>query len=293
MSTSHGNEEADSSVTFRFNGTSVEVKGTIIQDLQGSNKKSVATFVLDQDGQNPFQFERKPTSNTIYQQTLYSNSSLQADREHTLVMSLNDPDYRLWLDYIEYTPTSSATDASPASSAKIEIPPASSAVSDTPHVSSVAPDGAAATSDPQNNTNNEGVSTGLVVGVSVGAAILTALVVIGLWWLQRRKRMKQDSEEPATLFTHPSLGSNNVAPMVQHEFSQGKSPLGLVFVRKTNRTTGHVQPYPTIMSPSGGPGKTQIQYVPSQYSSATSASGTDQEQSQEIEPELPPYRKTA
>ncbi|KAL0061399.1 hypothetical protein AAF712_011800 [Marasmius tenuissimus] len=292
LATSHGSSVSGASVTLRFNGTTVEVKGTVFQDKEGSNKKSTATFVLDQNGQNPFQFERKPSSNTLYQQTLYSNSSLQADMEHTLVMSLNDPDYRLWLDYIEYTPMSSAADASPVSSAKIEAPPASSAASEIPPVSSVASNGATATNEPQSNTDNKGVSTGLVAGVSVAAAILTTLIVIGFWWLRREKHMKQDSEEPATFFTYPS-NPNTVAPMVQHEFSQGKSPLRLTFVRDTNRTTGRVQPYPTAMNPSGGLATTQFQYVPSQYSSATSASGTDQEQLQEIGPELPPYRKAA
>ncbi|KAL0061397.1 hypothetical protein AAF712_011798 [Marasmius tenuissimus] len=180
-------------------------------------------------------------------------------------MSLNDPQYRLWFDYIEYTPTNSATDAAPELNASSNVPPASS----------VAPDGATATNKPRSSVDNKRISTGLAVGVSVTAATLTVLIVIGLWWLRRRKRMKQALEEPASSFTYLS-GPNTMAPMVQRGFRHSQ-----------------VQPYPLTMSPTGGSGRTRMQYIPYQYSSATSASGTDQEQPQDIESELPPYRKIA
>ncbi|KAJ8087671.1 hypothetical protein PM082_006506 [Marasmius tenuissimus] len=252
--TSHGSFFVGATVSLRFNGTTVEVKGTVLKDNR--NKTSLAIFTLDDDGQNMFTFDRSPSKDTLYNHTLYSNMSLRADKEHTLNMLLNDEDKRLWLDYIEYTPTSSATDPPPESSATSDILPGS-------------------TNEPQNSVDHEGISTGLVVGVSVAAVILTVLVVIGLWWLRRRDRIKQASEEPAASFMHPS-GPNTVAPMVQRGFRHG-----------------HVQPYPSTMIPSGGPRRPQIQYIPSQYSSATSASGTDQEQPQDIESELPPYRKRA
>ncbi|KAK1229971.1 hypothetical protein PQX77_006965 [Marasmius sp. AFHP31] len=263
LSTRHGSPVEGASVTFQFKGTSVEVKGTVLKQTQDSNRKALLTFVLDRNSQTTF--EGKPSNDSnLYQQTFYSNSSLQAEEEHSLIMSLSDPDGSLWLDYIDYTPSDLSTDTSPVSSTATDTPPGSS----------VAPDGATTTNQPQNEAGKKGVSTGLVVGISCVTAILTALVVIGLWWLRRRKRMKQNSEEPTALFTHPT-GPNTVAPMVQHVFSQG-----------------HVHPYPTTMNPrTGGPGKPQIQYIPSQYSSATSASSTDQ--GQDIEPELPPYRKTA
>ncbi|KAL0061398.1 hypothetical protein AAF712_011799 [Marasmius tenuissimus] len=141
-------------------GTTVEVKGTVLKDNR--NKTSLAIFTLDDDGQNMFTFDRSPSKDTLYNHTLYSNMSLRADKEHTLNMLLNDEDKRLWLDYIKYTPTSSATDT----------PPESSATSDTlPGL----------TNEPQNSVDHEGISTGLVVGVSVAAVILTVLVVIGLW----------------------------------------------------------------------------------------------------------------
>ncbi|KAJ8087674.1 hypothetical protein PM082_006509 [Marasmius tenuissimus] len=183
-STSHGSLRGGSRLTFRFNGTSIEVKGTVLKQKQGSNNVPVATFVVDQTGQ--FRFEGKPSDDNLYQHAFYSNFSLQADRQHTLIMSVNfDPDSRLWFDYIDYTPTSLTTD----------IPP----------ISSATPDRATATNPPQNDADNKGVSTELVMGLSVGAAALTAMIVIGLWWLRRRKRTKQASEGPTTTFLHQAI----------------------------------------------------------------------------------------
>ncbi|KAK1219235.1 hypothetical protein PQX77_018042 [Marasmius sp. AFHP31] len=251
LSTSHGSSREGSTLEFQFNGTSVEVKGTVLKQKQRSDKIPVATFVVDQSGQS--RFEGKPSNDNLYQQAFYSNLSLQADRQHTLIMSVNDPDSRIWFDYIDYTPTGLATD----------LPP----------TSSTTPDGAAITNPPQNNADDKGVSTGLVAGVSVGAATLTALIVIGLWWLQRRKRTKHPPEGPMTTFMHPGDPA--------------------IVTSTVQRESSHVQPYPISMSPSGGLGKTQAQYIPHQYGLTTSASGSGQEQSRGNVPEPPPYRKRA
>ncbi|KAK1229970.1 hypothetical protein PQX77_006964 [Marasmius sp. AFHP31] len=196
-STSHGSLREGSTLEFQFNGTLVEVKGTVLKQKQGSNKTPVATFVVDQAGQS--RFEGKPSDDNLYQHAFYSNLSLQANRQHTLIMSVNDPDSRIWFDYIDYTPTSLATDLPPTSSAP--------------------PGGAAITNPPQNNADKKGVSTGLVAGVSIGAATLTALIVIGLWWLRRRKRTKHPPEGPTTTFMHPGDPAI-VTSTVQHESSQ-------------------------------------------------------------------------
>ncbi|KAK1221140.1 hypothetical protein PQX77_016058 [Marasmius sp. AFHP31] len=275
LSTSHGSPAAGSSVTFRFNGmlplylhqtfrlslslmanlgTSVEVKGTVLKQNQGTDnsQKPLALFVLDLTSK--ITYTGKLSNDTLHDERFYFNSSLPANVEHSLTMTLVDPDSLLWLDYINYAPVmAAAPDASSTSS-------------------STATDVATATKQSQSNADtSNGVSKGLVAGVSVLAAILTASIVLGLvWWLQRRKRRKQGSEETQNVsYTHPS---DPTSP-IQSEFRQG-----------------HVRPYPTSINPPGSLGKPQIpsHHVVNQYSSAGSGSGHDRGQPQE---DAPPYRK--
>ncbi|KAK1219234.1 hypothetical protein PQX77_018041 [Marasmius sp. AFHP31] len=254
LSTSHGSSRAGSSVTLRFNGTSVEVKGTVLKQGSSSSRKPLAIFVLDFNIQSTFEGEL--SNDTVYNKQFYFNSPLSPG-EHSLTMTLVDPDKLLWLDYIDYTPVTAAATNSPLAS-------------------STTTDGATATQQSQNNADtNNGVSKGLVAGISILAAVLTALIVLGLvWWLlQRRKRRKQGSEDTQSIsYTHPS---DPTSP-VQSEFRQG-----------------HVRPYPTSINPPvvGASGKPQIphHHVANQYSSASSGIGNnDGGQPQE---NAPPYRK--
>ncbi|KAK1221141.1 hypothetical protein PQX77_016059, partial [Marasmius sp. AFHP31] len=163
-----------------------------------NSQKPLAIFVLDFAAQATF--EGKPSNDTVvHSQQFYSNSSLSTG-EHSLTMTLVDPDNLLWLDYIDYTPTS---------------------VTNLPSASSMTTDGATATNQSQNNAGtSSGVSKGLVAGISVLAAMLTALTVLGLvwWFLQRRKRAKKDSE--ATRFVSHTPPSDPTSP-VQSESSLG------------------------------------------------------------------------
>ncbi|KAK1229968.1 hypothetical protein PQX77_006962 [Marasmius sp. AFHP31] len=270
LSTSHGSPQAGSSVTFRFNGTSVEVKGTVLEQGSSSSAKPLAIFVLDFNIQSTFKGEL--SNDTVYDQQFYFNSPLSAG-EHALTMTLMDPESLLWLDYIDYTPVTAAAANSP---------PASSTT-----------DGATATQQPQNNADtNNGVSKGLVAGISVLAAVLMALIVLGLvWWLlQRRKRGKQGSEETQSIsYTHPS---DPTSP-VQSEFRQGRLLSTSSFAKRTECLSGHVHPYPTSINPpvAEASEKPQIPHyhVANQYSSASSGIGNnDGRQPQE---NAPPYRK--
>ncbi|KAL0061400.1 hypothetical protein AAF712_011801 [Marasmius tenuissimus] len=233
LSTSHGSPEAGSSVTLRFNGTSVEVKGTVLKQKQGSenSQEPLAIFVLDFASETTY--NGNPSNNTVYSQRFYFNSSLSAG-EHSLTMTLVDPDVRLWLDYIDYTP--------------LPVTPASSTTTG----------GATATNQSQNDADTSGgVSKGLVAGISILAAILTALTVLGLvWWFLRRKRMKQDSEATQSIsyYTHPSHPTSPV---------QSESSLG------------YFQPHPISTNPPDEYRKPQIpsRHVVNQSSSVGFVTG--------------------
>ncbi|KAJ8087677.1 hypothetical protein PM082_006512 [Marasmius tenuissimus] len=251
LSTSHGSPKAGSSVTFRFNGSSVDVRGTVLEQIQGSNssQKPLAIFVLDFN--TKFTFKGNPSNDTVYSQRFYSCSPLSAG-EHSLTMTLVDPDNLLWLDYIDYTP--------------LPVTPASSTTTG----------GATATNQSQNDADTSGgVSKGLVAGISILAAILTALTVLGLvWWFLRRKRMKQDSEATQCIsyYTHSSHPTSPV---------QSESSLG------------YFQPHPVSTNPPDEYRKPQIpsRHVVNQSSSVGFVTGTESEQPQEVAPPLPPYRK--
>ncbi|KAJ8087676.1 hypothetical protein PM082_006511 [Marasmius tenuissimus] len=253
LSTSHGSPAAGSSVTLHFNGTSVEVKGTVLKQGSSTSEKPLAIFVLDFNVQSTFEGEL--SNDTVYDKQFYFNSPLSAG-EHTLTMTLMDPESLLWLDYIDYTPVTAAA-------------------ANAPSASSTTTDGATATQQSQNNADNgNGISKGLVAGISVLAAILIALIVLGLvWWmLQRRKRIKQGSEETESIsYTSQSDPTSHI----QSEFRQG-----------------HLQPYPTSINPpaAGGSGKPPLPeyHVANQYSSASLGTGHDRGQPQG---DAPPYRK--
>ncbi|KAK1229966.1 hypothetical protein PQX77_006960 [Marasmius sp. AFHP31] len=228
-------------------GTSVDVRGTVLKQGGSNSTTPLAIFVLDFNSKKSF--KGKLSNDTSYKQQFYFNSPLSAG-EHSLTMTLVDPDNLLWLDYIDYAPSS---------------------VTNSPSASSMTTDGATATNQSQNNAGtSSGVSKGLVAGISVLAAMLTALTVLGLvwWFLQRRKRAKKDSE--ATRFvshTHPS--------------------------DPTSPVQSYFQSYTESMNPPDEYRKSQIpsRHVVNQSTSVSSITGTDLERCQEASTPLPPYRK--
>ncbi|KAL0574180.1 hypothetical protein V5O48_007771 [Marasmius crinis-equi] len=81
-------------------------------------------------------------------------------------MTLLDPDNRLWLDYIDFMPAT-ATDTA----------------------------GTTSTTPSTATSNKKYISKGVVAGISISAAILFSVSVLGLlWWLRRKHRRRHSSE---------------------------------------------------------------------------------------------------
>ncbi|KAK1219237.1 hypothetical protein PQX77_018044 [Marasmius sp. AFHP31] len=167
LSTSHSARKSGSTVTFRFNGTSVQVKGTIFQHKQDSNNRPYAEFALDSTMTTTFDIGNPSDDPVLYQQTFYNSPALPAEREHFLTITLFDPDMHLWIDYIEYIPVPGATVNTPAT-----------------------------LSTPLTDDSGS-ISKSLVTGVSVPAAVMIVLIVALVWW--KRRRMKGASAKESSL----------------------------------------------------------------------------------------------
>ncbi|KAL0564262.1 hypothetical protein V5O48_017787 [Marasmius crinis-equi] len=176
--TSHGTANSGSFVTFPFNGTAVQVRGTI--HPWKSEQLPRTTFNLD-SSPNEITFVGTPTNDTQYNQLFFNTSQLQV-AEHSLRMTFLNPESVLWLDYIDYMPTTSQTSTAPAQAS-------------------------------QNHT-----SKGLAVGISVLATVVFSGIVLGgLWWLRRRRLRRSGSEADQTQVparTNVEISQYHVEPYV-------------------------------------------------------------------------------
>ncbi|KAL0564263.1 hypothetical protein V5O48_017788 [Marasmius crinis-equi] len=163
-------------------GTAIKVYGTIHPQ---KTRVPQVTFTLD-SSQNETPFNPTPNNDTQYDQLFFKSDSLSATTQHSLTITFLDPDNRLWLDYIDFMPTTS-TDSPGQASTNTSTTPTQTA------------------SGVNTDTKNH-ISKGLVAGISVLASVLACAIVLGLvWWCRRRKRQDSDSVEQAPLsLTIPS-----------------------------------------------------------------------------------------
>ncbi|KAJ8087669.1 hypothetical protein PM082_006504 [Marasmius tenuissimus] len=205
LSTSHGTQKSGSTVTFRFNGTSVQVKGTILQHKQDSKNRPYAEFALDSNIITTFDIGNSSNDSVLYQQTFYNSPSLSAEKEHFLTIALFDPDEYRWIDYIDYTSVPGAAMNTPATSSTL----LTNGMTSTP---STTTNGVTVSSQPQNDDSGS-VSKSLVSGVSISAVVVIALLVTLVWW--RRRHLKASGEEDSL-------------PITEVQFLQGSGPLGSI-----------------------------------------------------------------
>jgi len=99
--TGHKTHAAGSTARFTFTGTSVAVYGTISGAPSGPPN---ATFALDDC--TPITFSPPVVAATDLHQQLFYQSPALSDSEHQLVVTHNDNNSPLWLDYFLYLPSS-------------------------------------------------------------------------------------------------------------------------------------------------------------------------------------------
>ncbi|RDB17721.1 hypothetical protein Hypma_001031 [Hypsizygus marmoreus] len=108
-STAHGTRTASSQATLVFNGSWVSVFGTIGRENDNGNPSFAPVSTYTVDGSEPASFTGTPVgSGLVYGQAFFNSGKLDAEREHTLVVTNTfSGRNRFWLDYvqIETTPT--------------------------------------------------------------------------------------------------------------------------------------------------------------------------------------------
>ncbi|KAF8998482.1 hypothetical protein BDZ89DRAFT_1083191 [Hymenopellis radicata] len=99
--TTHGTRNAGATATFVFNGTFVQVYGTIPAAGTSGDPDPVSTFSIDAGSSATF--APTPGRDDVFQQVMFQSADLQA-AEHTLVINSTIDLSWFWLDYIVYTP---------------------------------------------------------------------------------------------------------------------------------------------------------------------------------------------
>ncbi|PSR71006.1 hypothetical protein PHLCEN_2v13110 [Hermanssonia centrifuga] len=181
--TTHGSPGGGSQVIFEFNGTNVEVYGTI-------GGAAVSTYALDLSP--PSTFTAPNTSATVYQQRLFQSPTLQ-DGSHTLVITVISQGPFFWLDYLLYTPSSENLAVVPLSASFTtsgSISPMGSATSSTSF--SLGTSTSSATSSSLSCT-----PAGTIAGAVVGGLLLLSLFAAGLlfYWKKRDSRRRGEASK--------------------------------------------------------------------------------------------------
>ncbi|KIP07163.1 hypothetical protein PHLGIDRAFT_428764 [Phlebiopsis gigantea 11061_1 CR5-6] len=176
-STTHGSFSAGAKMTFKFNGTSVAVYGTISGTdpaLQSTVPACNSTYQIDDASLSTY--TAPFVSANLYQARYFQSPQLQAG-PHTLVLTATCANQGpwFWLDYLTYVPSPVAAAVSVSAS------PSSVSSSPTP----------AATSPPATAPTAAGPSSGvLAAAITIPLSVALLLALSALWWLKRLRRQR-------------------------------------------------------------------------------------------------------
>ncbi|KAF9255449.1 hypothetical protein L218DRAFT_350178 [Marasmius fiardii PR-910] len=173
-SSSHSTTTSGSFVTFQFSGTYVEVRGTAFP--RSGSIRTRLLFNLDSNhlGSLYTPALNDTNSGALYDLTFFKSDTLN-NSEHTLVINYINIDSPpvLWLDYIDYAPSSTG-----ANSTSISV---SGTSTSTP-----------TTTNNNAETSHSSLSTAAIAGISVAAGFV-ALFLLGFGFLLWRRR--KDNED--------------------------------------------------------------------------------------------------
>ncbi|KAI0063906.1 hypothetical protein BV25DRAFT_371890 [Artomyces pyxidatus] len=178
-----GINTAKSTASFQFNGSAVEVHGTV----GPTDGVPSATYQIDNNP--PVTVVNNVEAVTAYNLLFYKSPPLDPTATHTLVITPigNDSDTHYWLDYILFTPPSGAitlpgTPIAAGSSSSIST--ASTSPAGTSSRPGATTSGVVPTPTPAPSTGNIGAIVGGTIGGFVGLVVLVALFY--LFKTQRR-----------------------------------------------------------------------------------------------------------
>ncbi|KAF9457150.1 hypothetical protein BDZ94DRAFT_1176202 [Collybia nuda] len=184
--TTHGTFLAGSKATFTFNGSSVEVYGTMGIDHKDP---PVSTYSLDGSSLQTF---NPPLPNAIQYQQLFFKSPTLDDKQHVLVVTSTISETAFWLDYFRIASNSIS---SPLSDPVSSVTPTTLSTS-SPSVSGMPP-------TTPTNTPKLSINRTLIAAIAGGVAggVLLVLLVFFFVFCYRRKRRFQKAAFGSS--THP------------------------------------------------------------------------------------------
>ncbi|KAF9073898.1 hypothetical protein BDP27DRAFT_1155369, partial [Rhodocollybia butyracea] len=97
--TSHGSNGANATATFSFNGVAVQVFGTV-----SANSSPMSTYQVD--GLPATMYIFNATGQTTYRVQFYTSPLLSTGNHTLIITALENDNFRLWLDYVLYYPSS-------------------------------------------------------------------------------------------------------------------------------------------------------------------------------------------
>lgn len=209
-STTMGTRAKGSTMTFIFNGTSVEVYGTLSDNTHQPNP--VNLFRLDDDP-TPVTFAPQAAATAQYDVRMYASPPLASDKPHKLEMETTIDSSDTYIDYVQYK----APDVVTSTSSSITSSPTTTPSSNTPLAN-------------QNTTSSSSkLSNGAIAGISVAAVVLVAclLYAFRLWWLMRKKSdttRYDDGSQPQVSYHSIQRGGFDSTPRVSGTLSSSFYP---------------------------------------------------------------------
>ncbi|KIK83955.1 hypothetical protein PAXRUDRAFT_832016 [Paxillus rubicundulus Ve08.2h10] len=178
QNTTHGTTTAGSSASFNFTGTSVGVYGTVgsTQFYHVDVGSPISIYNLDHFP--AVSFYAPALNSASYHYQFYISPPLN-DTIHYLVITSVNMSSVLWLDYLQYTPSSDS------SSSNITT---SSALNET--------------------------SLAAIIGGTIGGALFIVLLLLGAFWSYRRRKQKRLHHTNGS--SHTSQGKANMLHLTEY-----------------------------------------------------------------------------
>ncbi|KAF8526981.1 hypothetical protein BU17DRAFT_61954 [Hysterangium stoloniferum] len=203
----------------QFNGSAISVYGTIGHG--GNNTLTVSSYQINDSA--PAMYAEPNVLARTTKVLFYSSPALSPGEQTLKITNLGDQDF-YWLDYFNITTFQSTTLTT--SSVQPSLAAASSVQPSIVTVSSSQPSTVNATGAPP--SPKAGITSGAAAGITLGAACLFALVILGYIWLRKSRphtrgvpSLEDTYQDPATHRTSPAARIRNGDIVQPYQVSVG------------------------------------------------------------------------